>query len=325
MPLALPSEVRNLAVAGGVRNLTLSWQPPLDTGGVAILRYIVYRGDAADGLVKLTELPGDAASFKDEGVVVGHTYYYAVVAVTVAGEGPRGLVASGMAIEWPGQPQGFAATAGDGKVTLNWSAPASDGASPITGYIVMRGSSTISLAELAQLGVLTSFVDTAVTNGQTYYYAVVAQNGAGRGEPCPPVSAKPAKPIVAPGKVANLIFSVKDGKVTLQWTAPASDGGSPIIGYVVLRGTSPGNMTLLTELGTVTSHTDATAKRGTTYYYTVVAKNAVGRGEPFAAQEVKVPKAAKKSPGLEAPAALLAIAGVALVALNIQRRRRGAA
>jgi fibronectin type 3 domain-containing protein len=322
MPLALPSEVRDLAVTVGVRNLTLAWLSPLDTGGVAVLRYVIYRGDAADGLSKLTELPGDAAVFKDEGIVVGRTYYYAVVAVTIAGEGPRGLVASGMAIDRPGQPQGLVATAGNGNVTLNWTAPGSDGASPITGYIVLRGSSPLSLAELAQLGVVMTFVDTAVTNGQTYYYAVVAQNGAGRGEPSPPVSVKPAKPIVAPGRVANLIFSVKDGKVTLQWTAPASDGGSPLIGYVVLRGTSPGNMTLLTELGTVTSHTDATAKRGTTYYYTVVAKNAVGQGEPFAAQEVKVPKAAKKSPGLEAPAALLALAATLILITSWRRHVR---
>jgi len=320
IPLGPPSEVRELAVTEGARNLTLTWRPPLDTGGAAVLLYIVYRGDAEDGLGKLNELPSDANSFKDEGVLVGHTYYYAVVAVTIAGEGPRGQVASGMALDRPGQPQGLVATAGDGNVTLNWTAPTSDGASPITGYIVMRGPSAISLVELAQLGVVTTFVDTAVTNGQTYYYAVIASNGVGRGEPCAPVSAKPLKQLLAPGKVANLIFSVKDGKVTLQWTAPTSDGGSPVIGYVVLRGTSAGNMTQLADLGLVTSHTDTSAKRGTTYYYTVVAKNAVGQGEPFAAQEVKVPKAAKKSPGLEAPAALLAIAAVTLAC--IARRRR---
>jgi len=228
---------------------------------------------------------------------------------------------SAMAIDVPSAPTGPAAVGGDRNVTLTWAAPASDGHSPITGYVVLRGPSATDLQEVAQLGVVTSYVDTGLTNGATYHYAVVAQNAAGNGARSVTVSAMPAKPIVAPGKVGALVAQWKDGKVVLQWTSPTSDGGSPLVGYVVMRGTSPGNMTLLTEIGILLTFSDTTAKRGTTYYYTVVAKNSVGQGEPFAAVEVKVPKKPSDGPGFDAAVALAAVAAVAAAALYSQRRR----
>ena len=46
----------------------------------------------------------------------------------------------------PDPPTGVAATAGDGQATITWSAPASDGGSPITSYTVTAspgGQSTL--------------------------------------------------------------------------------------------------------------------------------------------------------------------------------------
>ena len=64
--------------------------------------------------------------------------------------------------------------------------------------------------------------------------------------------------------------------MTLQCRAPASDGGSAITGYNIYRGTASGGETLLTQVGNVTSYTDASVTNGTTYYYKVSAVNAVG-------------------------------------------------
>ena len=320
MPLGLPLEPRDLAVVAGAGTLTLTWAVPSDTGGTPVETYVVYRGDSAVTLARLREVAGDTLTFVDEEVVAGTTYFYAVAAVTDAGEGAMAAAVSAMAIDVPSAPTGPAAVGGDRNVTLTWAAPASDGHSPITGYVVLRGPSATDLQEVAQLGVVTSYVDTGLTNGATYHYAVVAQNAAGNGARSVTVSAMPAKPIVAPGKVGALVAQWKDGKVVLQWTSPTSDGGSPLVGYVVMRGTSPGNMTLLTEIGILLTFSDTTAKRGTTYYYTVVAKNSVGQGEPFAAVEVKVPKKPSDGPGFDAAVALAAVAAVAAAALYSQRR-----
>ena len=66
--------------------------------------------------------------------------------------------------------------------------------------------------------------------------------------------------------------------MALTWSAPASDGGSPISGYQIWRGTSSGGESLLTTVGVTTSYTDSTVSNGTTYYYQVAAVNAVGPG-----------------------------------------------
>lgn len=90
----------------------------------------------------------------------------------------------------PGAPT-LSATAGDGKVDLSWTTPG-DGGSAITGYNVYRGTSSGSHSLLASLGVTNAYTDTAVTNGNTYYYAVTAVNAVGEGAKSNEVSATPA-------------------------------------------------------------------------------------------------------------------------------------
>jgi fibronectin type 3 domain-containing protein len=67
------------------------------------------------------------------------------------------------------------------------------------------------------------------------------------------------------------------GVVSLSWTVPAN-GGSAILGYVLYRGTSSGGKSAIANLGTGTSYNDMTVTNGTTYYYAVAARNAVGEG-----------------------------------------------
>lgn len=91
----------------------------------------------------------------------------------------------------PGSPPSLTATAGTGSVTLGWEAPGSDGGSPVTGYKVYRGTSSGGETWLATLGNVTSYNDTGLTNGTTYYYRVGASNAAGEGKPSPERSATP--------------------------------------------------------------------------------------------------------------------------------------
>ena len=111
-------------------------------------------------------------------------------------------------------------------------------------------------------------------------------------------------------------------EVTLAWTAPESDGGSPVTGYVVLRGASRDALAVVATLGAVTAWTDATVERGTPYYYTVAAVNAVGQGEALAAYEVKVPKEQEEEPGFETVGIGFAFVVVALVIASRGRKER---
>jgi len=130
----------------------------------------------------------------------------------------------------PGMVQNLSATASNGKVSLTWDLPASDGNSAITDYVIQYkvGSSYVPYVD----GVSTtrSALVTGLTNGTLYYFRVAAKNSVGQGAYATPVSAKPAS---VPGDPTSLSFTASGSQATLSWQAPASDGGSAITNYLV--------------------------------------------------------------------------------------------
>jgi len=65
--------------------------------------------------------------------------------------------------------------------------------------------------------------------------------------------------------------------VSLSWTAPSSDGGSPLARYQVYLGTTPGlSASTLVKSVTGTSTVVSGLTNGTTYYFAVTAVNADG-------------------------------------------------
>ncbi len=71
----------------------------------------------------------------------------------------------------------------------------------------------------------------------------------------------------------NLTVTNGDREVKLTWDAPESDGGWPLIGYNVYRGTDPSNLVLYTTLAVVLEFTDTNVTNGLAYFYQVAAVN----------------------------------------------------
>ncbi|HTW05930.1 MAG TPA: Ig-like domain repeat protein [Acidimicrobiales bacterium] len=80
----------------------------------------------------------------------------------------------------PGAPTGLSATPGNGQVSLSWSAPTSDGGSPITSYNVYEGTSSGG-ETLFAITSGTTYPVTGLSNGTKYYFEVTALNGVGEG------------------------------------------------------------------------------------------------------------------------------------------------
>ena len=160
--------------------VVLNWVAPTSSGSSAVTNYRVYRGNTSGALTMIAEL-GNVLTYQDDDVVPGATYYYKVTAVNDQGEGPFSNEVSVMIGSVPSAPGDLQATAGNGTVTLTWEAPVEDGGWEITGYKVYRGTAAGAETLLITLGNVTSYTDSSVVNGQTYYYRVSAVNDMGEG------------------------------------------------------------------------------------------------------------------------------------------------
>jgi len=177
----------------------------------------------------------------------------------------------------PTGPNGLKASSGNGFVNLSWSAPDYDGGTPITNYCIYRGPNSTSTEALSTIGNILFFNDTSVTNGQTYFYNLTAQNGVGEGPSSTMVNATPSGPPSAP---LDLSYLTGDGFVVLEWNVPLENGGRNISNYVLSRETSDGSNTAQFDCGLNNSYNDTTVVNGLTYLFKVAAVNPVGMG-PF--------------------------------------------
>jgi fibronectin type 3 domain-containing protein len=319
VPVGPPSSPVGLAIEAGDRFVNLTWSEPLDLGGSQVLEYIIYRGEDPSDMESFIRIGRTAMGFIDGDVTPGIQYCYSVAAVTIAGEGPRSSYLEAIPFGRPEPPTNLVITPSDGRVDLQWDEPTFDGASPITEYVIMRGTSTESLSELVRVNGTLSYTDTDVVNGWTYHYAVAAINEAGTSELTPSHEATPIEAATPPGMVGSLSAETLGKDVRLVWTEPLDDGGSPITGYLVYRGESSQTMEKIATLGPVLEFTDEDLSRGITYYYTILAVNEEGQGEPIDTFDVKVPKKKDEGPGFTMIVAVLAMGMLSMVAASRKR------
>ncbi len=270
----MPSEPRALAAVPGNTTVQLSWSQPTDNGRTAIAQYKIYRGTSSGSEVLLTTAEG--LNYNDIELTNGQTYFYRVSAVNAVGEGPLGQEISSTPALPPTEPLWLLASPSSQQVTLNWGAPLSDGGSPVTGYRIYRSTPPGDVKTLLTAVIGTSYIDSGLLNGETYYYQISAYNAAGEGTLSSEVSVTPSR---APGQPTGLHAVGGLRQATLTWTAPTDTGGSTISGYNVYRGSLPdGEGATLVAAGVQAPFTDTGLDDSTTYYYQVSAVNSVGAG-----------------------------------------------
>ena len=187
------------------------------------------------------------------------------------------------------------------QIFLSWFAPGYNGSSTITGYNIYRSTSSGTETFLASTGNVLSYIDTPVTNGQTYFYRVTAVNSAGESLQSNQASAMPSSSNSSSGPGApqpptGLTATQGNVPVTLTWSS-SNNGGYAITNYNLYRSTSSGAETFLVSIsphstsgtswsynsdGTIASgsYTDGSAINGKTYFYKITAVNSAGESLP---------------------------------------------
>src|ERR1700733_7297586 len=191
----------------------------------------------------------------------------------------------------PSGPTNLTVTPGSAGATLKWTASSSG--SP-TSYSIYRGTATDGEATTpvgTVSGTTTTFTDTGLTNGKTYFYNVAANNSVGVSPDSNEVSVSPGSATTAPPAPTGLTANPANGEIDLTWN-PSAGATS----YSVYRGTTPGGEGA-TPVGTTTtdSFADTGLANGTGYYYTVAASNAAGASAKTAETNT-VPTAAVATP-----------------------------
>ncbi len=176
---------------------------------------------------------------------------------------------------------------GPARVQLTWTNPAVNA----TNFIIQRASNagfTANLVTFTTNGPVTTYTDNTLVTGTAYYYRVMALNLVGstaQGYPNVPATSAPSNAVSfgAPATPTN-VTATKTGaapiRVTVQWTNP---GGATNFSVQRRVGTGGTWVTLSTTVaGTATSYVDTRAQAGVTYYYRVIATNAMGSSAPSA-------------------------------------------
>ncbi len=178
-----PGAVQGFILEVGDGKLRLKWYPPLDTGGGQLTGYRIYRGDHRNTLVRMLDVVPNATEYEDTGLSNGKSYYYAVSTLLGGMEGDMTDIQHGIPIGPPSHPVYPSGHVGDTSIVLSWRPPTKSGGSAIRGFVVLKGTSPEELRMHAELGYEFTYEDTEVVKGTTYYYAIMASNDSGWGEP----------------------------------------------------------------------------------------------------------------------------------------------
>ncbi len=179
-PASLPTSLiaSSVITTNPAQNITLSWNPVLGAVG-----YAIYRATSASGPFMFLQSVA-TTTYVDYGLASNQIYYYRVAAVNAAN---ISTYATDSANPNQAAPTSLTASATNAQITLNWSV-----ITGATSYTVKRGTSAGNETITVVSGYAgTTYTNTSLANGTTYYYVVTATGSGGTSGNSPEASATP--------------------------------------------------------------------------------------------------------------------------------------
>ncbi|MFM6848518.1 MAG: fibronectin type III domain-containing protein, partial [Terrabacter sp.] len=188
----------------------------------------------------------------------------------------------------PNAPTNVTATASagattTGTATVSFGAPAAT-ASPITSFtVVVRDGATVVQTIPGIPATATSRTVTGLVNGTTVTLSVAAVTALGTG---PEGTSNAVTPRGLPGAPTGVTATATNAQATVNWVAPASDGGSAITGYAVVVRQGGTVVSTNTVAATLRTFTATGLTNGAAHTFTVNAVNGFGPGTAVASNTV---------------------------------------
>ncbi|MDG9674448.1 fibronectin type III domain-containing protein [Micromonospora sp. DH14] len=245
--------------------VSLRWTP----SSTANVWYWIEMRDISTGQawIRLKD-PVDATAITLDYLTNGHVYEFRVRANNVTGDStPSNVVSAKPMPPVPQAPSGLTAVAGDGKVSLRWTASPTPNA---WYWIESRDTTTGGTWTRAKYPIDgTSITMNFLTNGHVYEFRVRAYNLSGEAV-SNVASVRPMPPF--PSNASGLRATAGDVKVTLNWVASPTTGAW----YYIEMRSNGGSWQRLPYAVECCSFTLNLLQNGTTYEFRVRATNLAG-------------------------------------------------
>ena len=160
--------------------IKLDWITPANNG-YQITGYQIER--STDGGLTYGMLVADtqstAITYTDTALTVGASYNYRVAAINAVGVGTVSGVIAVVAGDVPNQVTLVVTAQPSSQIELTWTTPVSNGYA-LSGYAIERSTDGTNWSPLTTAGAgATTYTDSGLTNGITYYYQITAINAIG--------------------------------------------------------------------------------------------------------------------------------------------------
>uniref|UniRef100_A0A8C5AQK8 Titin n=1 Tax=Gadus morhua TaxID=8049 RepID=A0A8C5AQK8_GADMO len=174
------------------------------------------------------------------------------------------------------------------KCNLSWGPPQEAGGAEITHYVVEKRETSRLAWTLVKGDLLKTYLQvTGLLKGNEYIFRVLAVNKHGLGEALQCDTVKITDPFTVPLAPFSVeVTEVTGDSMTLTWSKPVTDGGSPISGYVVERLEKTSTRWIRVNREPVVECTTVARKlrKGLEYDFRVYAENAAGLSPPSPAR-----------------------------------------
>ncbi|TSA05943.1 MAG: hypothetical protein D4R77_07090, partial [Planctomycetaceae bacterium] len=297
-PMTTADVPTGLAGTFGNSQVSLNWNAPLSNGGSAISTYAIeYSSNSGTSWTSFVHATSTTTAATVTGLTNGTSYLFRVAAVNGAGTGVAVVSAAIIPQTVASAPTALVGAFGNTQVNLSWTAPAVNGGSSVSDYLIqfrLNTSDSTWNSFVHSASVQTSISVTGLVNGMSYLFQVAAVNGAGVGAFVQSAAVTPATVASSP---TNLVGTFGNAQASLSWTAPLSNGGTAISNYAIEYSSDNGMSwtSFAHAASTATAATVTSLTNGTSYLFRVAAVNAAGTGAAVVSAAV-IPKTVASAP-----------------------------